>query len=104
MPSTTRSPWRRCWRRSAPSAPGSLSWPAPSEHTHAPWRGPRTVTPSGHVGGSADVEDAEAQGPADAGDDPEADHDRGLGPAGQLEMMLQRRHAEHALAGQLERA
>src|SRR5437868_6085905 len=30
---------------------------------------------------SADVEDAETQGHADAGDDPEADHDGGLGPA-----------------------
>ena len=31
--------------------------------------------------GSADVEDAEAQGHAEAGDDPEADDDGGLGPA-----------------------
>src|SRR5262249_52036387 len=36
-------------------------------------------------------------------DDPEPDHDLRLGPALLLEMMMQRRHAEHALAGQAER-
>ena len=36
-------------------------------------------------------------------DDPEADHDLRLGPAELLEMMMERRHAEHALAGELER-
>src|SRR3984893_17098026 len=52
---------------------------------------------------SADVEDDETHGHADTGDDPEADHDGGLGPAGQLEVVLQRGHPEHPLAGQLER-
>src|ERR1700754_3045156 len=36
-------------------------------------------------------------------DDPEPDHDLRLGPALLLEMMVQRRHPEHALAGELER-
>src|SRR5229473_623155 len=36
------------------------------------------------------------------GDDPEADDDGRLGPSLLLEMMMQRRHAEHPLAGQLE--
>src|SRR3954453_22792111 len=36
-------------------------------------------------------------------DDPEADHDLRLGPALLLEMMMQRRHPEHALAGEAER-
>src|SRR5437660_8191867 len=36
-------------------------------------------------------------------DDPEADHDLRFGPALLLEMMVQRRHAEHALARHLER-
>src|SRR3954452_8237098 len=36
-------------------------------------------------------------------DDPEPDHDLRLGPAFLFEMMVQRRHPEDALAGQLER-
>src|SRR5262249_11306993 len=36
-------------------------------------------------------------------DDPEADHDLRLGPAELLEMVMQRRHLEHALAGEPER-
>src|SRR5258707_5050632 len=36
-------------------------------------------------------------------DDPEADHDLRLGPAELLEMMMDRRHAEDALARELER-
>src|SRR5450631_429655 len=36
-------------------------------------------------------------------DDPEPDHDLRLGPAELLEVMVDRRHPEHALAGQLER-
>ena len=36
-------------------------------------------------------------------DDPEADHDLRLGPALLLEVVMQRRHAEYALAGELER-
>ena len=38
-----------------------------------------------------------------AGDDPEADHDLGLAPALHLEVVMQRRHPEDALAGELER-
>src|SRR5437868_3197733 len=36
-------------------------------------------------------------------DDPEADHDLRLGPAELLEMVMDRRHPEDALAGELER-
>src|SRR3954463_2463641 len=36
-------------------------------------------------------------------DDPEADHDLRFGPAQLLEMVVDRRHAKHALAGELER-
>src|SRR6266436_1104919 len=36
-------------------------------------------------------------------DDPEPDHDLRFGPALLFEMMMQRRHPEHALAGELER-
>src|SRR6476661_1173832 len=35
-------------------------------------------------------------------DDPEPDHDLRFGPALLFEMVMQRRHPEHALAGQLE--
>src|SRR5580704_320015 len=35
--------------------------------------------------------------------DPETDHDRGFAPAELFEMMMDRRHAEDALAGQPER-
>src|SRR5436190_20084652 len=35
--------------------------------------------------------------------DPETDHDLRLGPAELLEMVVDGRHAEHALAGELER-
>src|SRR5262245_50026758 len=35
-------------------------------------------------------------------DDPETDHDLRLGPALLLEVMMQWRHLEHALAGELE--
>src|SRR5262245_10331037 len=37
------------------------------------------------------------------GNDPEADHDLRLGPAELLIMVVDRRHLEHALAGELER-
>src|SRR5581483_3245556 len=37
-------------------------------------------------------------------DDPEADHDLRFGPALLLEMVVQRRHPEYALAGELERS
>src|SRR4051812_18236995 len=50
------------------------------------------------------VEDAEAEPDEEPGDDPEPDDDRHLGPAGELEVVLQRRHPEHPPARQLERA
>jgi|HubBroStandDraft_2_1064218.scaffolds.fasta_scaffold130473_1 glycosyltransferase involved in cell wall biosynthesis len=41
------------------------------------------------------VEDAKADRDAEAGDQPEPDHDGGLGPADHLEMIVQRAHLEH---------
>src|SRR3954468_13315036 len=49
------------------------------------------------------VEQAEADGHADARDDPEPNHDVDLAPPRQLEVVLQGRHPEHPLAGGLER-
>ena len=49
------------------------------------------------LGEPADVEDAEAERHEHARDQPEADDDGRLGPAGQLEVVLQRRHPEDAL-------
>src|SRR5215218_5597986 len=50
------------------------------------------------------VEDAQRQRHEQAGDDPEPDDDGDLLPAEQLEVVLERRHPEDPLAGQLERA
>jgi hypothetical protein len=50
------------------------------------------------------VEDAEAEGDGQPGDDPEAHDDGVLDPAGELEVVVDRRHVEHPLAGQLEDA
>src|SRR6516225_3791941 len=49
------------------------------------------------------VEDAEAGRDEQAADQPESDHDRGLGPAEQLEVMLERGHLEDPAPGQLVR-
>src|SRR5690606_10451645 len=49
------------------------------------------------------VEESDAADDADAADDPEPDDDRDLGPALELEVVLQRSHPEDALApGELE--
>ena len=45
----------------------------------------------------------EAEAGEDAGDDPEPDHDLRLRPAHHLEVVVEGRHAEDPLAGQLER-
>src|ERR1035441_8043214 len=54
--------------------------------------------------GLAAVEDAQAQRGGDAGDDPEGCAVRGLGPAPQLEVMLQGGHPEPPFAAHLDRA
>src|SRR5471032_677842 len=61
-----------------------------------PWRKERLIMPSPELQGG------EADHRQDGGDDPEAEHDGGLGPALLLEVVMQRRHAEDALAGPLE--
>ena len=48
-----------------------------------------------------ELERGEADQREDQADDPEADDDRRLGPAELLEMVVDRRHPEHALAGAL---
>src|ERR1044072_5457116 len=50
------------------------------------------------------VEDAESDNHTDALDDPEADHDKDFGPPLEFEVVLERGHAEDALAGEAERA
>src|SRR3954465_5340661 len=50
---------------------------------------------------SPELEGAEAREGKHEADDPEADHDRRLGPAEMLEMVVDRRHQEDALAGAL---
>ena len=54
---------------------------------------------SSDAGDPLGVEDAEAGGHAEPGDDPEPDHDGHLLPAEQLEVVLQRRHPEDPVAG-----
>src|SRR5258708_24830275 len=51
--------------------------------------------------GSSQLQRREAREREHDRDDPEADHDLRLGPALLLGMVMQRRHAEHALARQL---
>src|SRR5215813_5042944 len=66
-----------------------------------------TVFPAKEVTGimnrSAQFQRGEAGERQHHRDDPEADHDLRLGPTLLLEMMMQRRHHEHALARHLER-
>ena len=57
-------------------------------------------TPAEIVG----VEEAERHRHGQGGEDPEADDHGGLGPAGQLEVVVDRRHAEDPPAGQPEAA
>ena len=49
--------------------------------------------------GEAAVEEREAGGAEDAGHDPEAHHDPRLRPRLHLEVVVNRRHQEHALGG-----
>ena len=65
----------------------------------------RSAPRRGHLlGRPSCVEEAEADDHAHALDDPEADHDKDLGPALEFEVVLERRHPEDALAGQPEGA
>src|SRR5476651_2121181 len=69
---------------------------SPSTTNDEPLRTARSIMRSPQLQGG------EADHRQDGGDDPEAEHDGGLGPALLLEVMMQRRHAEDALAGPLE--
>src|SRR6266550_218439 len=65
-----------------------------------------TVLPAKEVtgiNGSPQFQRGEADERQHHRDDPEPDHDLRFGPALLLEMMMQRRHSEHALTGELER-
>src|SRR5262249_29825038 len=71
---------------------------SPSTPTDRPWSSGSWIIASPQLqGGETDQRQ-------DRGDDPEPDHDRRLLPPFLLEVMVQRRHAEHAPAGELERA
>src|SRR3546814_10102617 len=78
--------------------------PRPSTATGKPAKKLRSIRGAGT--GTAELlsqlEGGEAGEGQDGGDDPEADDDGRLGPALLLEVVVQRRHADDALAGQLE--
>src|SRR5882724_6542026 len=103
------------------AASASLSMPSSPAITSAPpafsaWQLARpepprpntaTVLPAKEVTGiiarcSPQLQRGEAGERQHHRNDPEPDHDLWLGPALLLEMMMQRRHPEHALAGKLE--
>ncbi len=103
-----RPPWprfrdcrpRRARRRRRPSAP------ARSRGRSRRGRRARRVLPAKERGRdhvtSPQLQGGEADQRQHDRDDPEADHDLALGPAELLEMVVDRRHQEHALAGELE--
>ena len=80
----TPSPATSAWRWSHGEARSAPRQPARS----------RAVTCAHTPDDPLGVEDPEPGRHADAADDPEPDHDRHLGPAEELEMMVQRRHPE----------
>src|SRR5689334_13001770 len=101
-------------RRSAPSSPAiTLASPALSAWQLArpepPSPNTATVLPANEVTGimigspSPQLQRGEAGQRQHHRDDPEPDHDLRLGPAELFEMMVQRRHAEDAFSGELER-
>src|SRR3954467_11512052 len=97
-------------KRSAPSSPAITSAP-PARNAwqlaspEPPRPNTATVLPAKEVTGimSAQLQRGEAGERQHHRDDPEPDHDLRLGPAELLEMMMDRRHLEDALAGELER-
>src|SRR5690242_4078214 len=88
--------------RPPPSFRGSRSENPEPRGSGLPLRGLRNDN-IGDAQSSAQLQRGEAGERQHHRDDPEADHDLRLGPALLLEVMMQRRHAEHALARQLER-
>src|SRR5690349_3024636 len=89
---------------SAPPANSALALARPD----APSPNTATLRPSNEVTGiiaalSPQLERRQSGQRQHDRDDPEADHDLRLGPAELLEMVMQRRHLEHPLAGETER-
>ena len=90
------------WVRLSAAAKPETPKPATTARTPAQssWRPrPVDVGPRLTARDPLGVEDAEPGGDAQAGDDPEPDHDGDLLPAEQLEVVVQRRHPEDPLAG-----
>src|ERR1700716_4471349 len=87
------------------SAPPALSaWQLASPEPPSP--NTATVLPAKEgtgINGSPQLQRGEAGERQHHRDDPEPDHDLRFGPALLFEMVMQRRHPEHALAGELER-
>src|SRR5262249_34479187 len=86
---------------SAPPASSALALARPE----APSPNSATLRPANVVTGIKSSPQLEGRKPGEREhdrDDPEADHDLRLGPAELLEMVVDRRHAEDALAGELE--
>src|ERR1700755_130026 len=89
---TSAPPAFSAWHEASPEPP------RPNTATVLP---AKDVT--GIIGSSPQLQRGEARERQHHGDDPEADHDLRLGPAQLLEVMMDRGHAEHAPAGELER-
>src|SRR5262245_10528866 len=78
---------------------------APTTTTRVPARrGGLGVLGTALIASLPQLECGQADQGEDDGDDPETDHHPLLRPAGQLEMVVQRRHPEDPLAAQTERA
>src|SRR3954451_8118442 len=92
---TTLAPrWLRLSAAAKPDTPNPATTAfTPSQESWRP-RSAAFMTRSSQPCDPLGVEDAETAGDAEPGDDPEADHDRDLLPAEQLEVVLQRRHPE----------
>src|SRR5919197_2945209 len=86
--------------RSSARAATSPDLPRPRTATGRPSKGKTSII--GAALSSPQLQGGEAGDREDRGDDPEADDDGRLLPSLLLEMMMERRHAEDALARQLE--
>src|SRR5690606_100426 len=87
---------------SAPPAMSALALASPdAPRPTTATRLPRIVSTA--ITRSPQLQGREPDQGKDNADDPEADHDLRLGPAEMLEVMVDRRHLEDALAGEFER-
>ena len=85
-------------RRRAPARLGAARQRAPPRAPVRPSTDDQNASGAANVDASSQLERAERDQRAEDRDDPEADDDLRLGPAQQLEVMVDRRHAEDALA------